>query len=345
MENPWLIHLSTQKKSEPFILKGTSMKFYKSPKILIGVILFLVVILFGYKTNRLFAQKGGNTNSLKELIKIVKNLTPKHWKIYDEVMYFTAENLYEQINGRAEYYIGYDVIGLTFVSFDKKLDSENSINLSIYDMGTPTNAFGVFSGERSMDSQRLELGREAYRSGANYYIWHGQYYIQIITFDTSYELKDVGKKLAKNLSDLLEDRGEPVWGLSVLPKENRIPQSIQYFAVDAMGLDFMRNTYTAKYYKGDSVLSVFLSRKNSSDSAQKTLNKFTTHAKQYGKGIDYIDKENIKLASCDMGSSYDVIFQQDSLIAGVIGVKIKELAIQATIDLWKQLKSEIIEGL
>lgn len=231
-------------------------------------------------------------------------------------MHFTAENLYEQINGRAEYYISYDVIGLTFASFDKKTDSAISINLSIYDMATPINAFGVFSGVRSSEVERLELGRDAYCSGTNYYIWHGQYYIQIIALDTLEEQKHVGFELAKKLINLLQDSGEPVQGLTALPKANQLPQSVQYFVTDAMGLDFMRNTYMAKYFKAETPVSIFLSKKNSSESAQRTLRRFITHAQKYGKGINYISKNNVNLVSCDMGNSYDVIFQKDFLIAG-----------------------------
>jgi len=313
------------------------MKFYKSKKILIALVLLVLVVMSGYKVIRQTTPKSEYAATPDRLTKIVSSLTPEHWSIYDKIMYFTAENLYEQINGRAEYYIAYDVKGMTFASFEKDTDSDLSINLSIYDMGTPINAFGVFSGERPLESQRLELSRESYRSGANYYIWHGQYYIQIIALDTLQELKDVGSELAERLTNLLHDSGEPVWGLTALPKANRVPQSIQYFVVDAMGLDFMRNTYTAKYYKGETVLSIFLSNKNSSESAQTTLNKFTAHAQQYGKAINFISKENIQLVACDMGDGYDVIFQKDSLIAGVTGVENESLAIQATIDLWKQL--------
>jgi hypothetical protein len=299
--------------------------------------LLVIVVMLGYIVIQQTAPKSDYATSPERLAILVNNLTPNYWRIYDKVMHFTAENLYEQINGRAEYYIAYDVIGLTFVSFEKKTDSDFSINLSIYDMGTPINAFGVFSGERSLEYQRLELGRDAYRSGANYYIWQGQYYIQIIALDTLKELKYVGSEIAQKLTNLLQDSGESVWGLTMLPKANRVPQSIQYFVVDAMGLDFMQNTYTAKYYKGEIVLSIFLSKKNSSESAQGTLNRFTAHAKQYGKGINFISKDKIKLVSCDMGDGYDVIFQKDSLIAGVTGVKNESLAIQATIDLWTQL--------
>jgi hypothetical protein len=313
------------------------MKLNKSLKILIGLVLLVVLVLLGCKVVELTAPKSDYAASPKRLAMIVNDLTPKNWTIYDKIRHFTAENLYEQINGRAEYYIAYDVIGMTFASFEKKTDSHVSINLSIYDMGTPINAFGVFSGERSAEAQRLELGREAYRSGADYYIWQGQYYIQVIASNTSEEIKYVVSELAKKLTDLLPDSGESVWGLAVLPKANRVPQSIQYFLVDAMGLDFMRNTYTAKYYKGETVVSIFLSKEDSSESAQETLDKFTAHAKQYGQGISLISQENIRLLSCDMGDNYDVIFQKDSLIGGVTGVENEGLAIQATIDLWKQL--------
>lgn len=313
------------------------MKSNKSFKILIGLVLLVVLIVLGYKAVELTVPKNDYAMSPKRLAMIVNDLTPKNWRIYDKIMHFTAENLYEQINGRAEYYIAYDVIGMTFASYEEIADSHFSINLSIYDMGTPINAFGVFSGERSSESQPLELGREAYRSGADYYIWQGQYYIQIMASNTSEELKYIGSELAKKLTNLLPDSGESVWGLAVLPMADRVPRSIQYFLVDAMGLDFMRNTYTAKYYKGETVVSIFLSKEDSSESAQKTLQKFTAHAKQYGKGISLISQDNIKLLSCDMSGNYDAVFQKDSLIGGVTGVENENLAIQAAIDLWRQL--------
>jgi len=41
-----------------------------------------------------------------------------------------------------------------------------------------------------------------------------------------------------------------------------------------------------------------------------------------------------------MGRYYNVVFQKGRLIAGVTGVKDKELAIGAAIDLWKKLQTE-----
>jgi len=306
-----------------------------------------------------------------KIAKMVESLTPKGWELYDKVMQFTPESLYEQINGRAEYYLAYDVIGMLFANFEKSTDKDDFIDLSIYDMGTPTNAFGVFAGERPLEATRVKLGRDAYRMGANHYIFQGRYYIQVTAADNTDELRQVCMDLAARVTDLLQDSGQPegfwvgkpgvalslretptfppterseekgdIWGLTALPKTNRVPQSVQYFLVDALGLDFMRNTYTAKYYKGNSIVSIFLSQQDSPESARETVTKFKEHASLYGKGVDILSVDDIELVSCDMDGSYDVVFQKGRLVAGVTEVQDKKLALEATIDLWKQLQTK-----
>jgi hypothetical protein len=67
----------------------------------------------------------------------VAGFTPKGWQIFDEVKQFTPENLYEQINGRASFFLAYDMTKMTTVSFVNSDEVAKFINLSIYDMGTP----------------------------------------------------------------------------------------------------------------------------------------------------------------------------------------------------------------
>jgi len=321
------------------------MRLVKSLKIVLGLVLLMMVVVVCQRVIKQTIPPGDVAASPQRLATMAASLAPKDWEIYDKVRQFAAENLYEQIDGRAEYYIAYDVIGLTFASFDKSTDNSISINLSIYDMGTPTNAFGVFSGERSIGAPRLELGRDAYRSGANYYIWKGQYYVQIIAIDTLNILQQVGLDMAEKLTNILQDTGEPIWGLTVLPEANRVPQSIQYFLVDAMSLDFMRNTYMAQYTKGDVVVTTFLSQRESQEIARATVAKYIEYANQYGEGVKNLTADGAELVSCDMNGSYDVVFQKGNLVGGVSMVEEQNLAIQAAIDLWKQLSHEEVEGL
>jgi hypothetical protein len=260
-------------------------------------------------------------------------LTPEGWKLYDDsVLQFTAENLYEQIDGRAEFYLAYDVVEMTFASYERDTQGGQFVDVSVYDMGTPTHAFGVFSGERTRRAPPVELGREAYRTGANYYIWKGQYYVQIVASDTTDELQDYGLDMAREVTDLLRDDGQPVWGLEALPKDDRVPGSEQYFLVDAMALDFMRNTYIAEYTKSGTVVTAFLSRRDSPESARDAIGRYIEHAELYGEGLERVTADGVELVTCDMGGSYDVIFQKHRLVGGVTGVEDREVAIQTAVD-------------
>ncbi|MFH1741027.1 MAG: DUF6599 family protein [bacterium] len=270
----------------------------------------------------------------------VADLTPEGWEIFDEIQIFTPENLYEHIDGRAEFYLAYDVVEMMFVSLEKTADDGCFINLSIYDMGTPTNAFGVFSGERTKGAPPLDLGRDAYRSDANYYIWKGQYYIQIVASDDTDELRRIGMDMGRKVADSFEDSGEPVWGLDALPKIDRVPNTVQYFVVDAMGLDFMRNTYTAEYAKSGTLVTAFLSQLDSPGSAENTVGKYLEHANRYGAGVKSLILDSVELTLCDMGGNYDVVFRKGCLVGGVAMVEDQDLAVRAAIDLWKELSSE-----
>jgi len=271
---------------------------------------------------------------------LVAGSTPKGWQIFDKVKQFTPENLYEQINGRAAFFLAYDMIRMTYVRFVNSDETTQFINLSIYDMGTPTNAFGVFSAERSQGESSLELGRAGYRSDANYFIWKGQYYIRIISSEAADAFQRIGIDLAQKVTDFLLDSGEQVWGLTALPLTDRMPESVQYFKVDAMGLDFMRNTYTATYRKGNTLVTAFLSQQDSAESAQTKVVRYAAYAKKYGKGIDRLKAGEVELVSCDMGGSYDVVYQKGRLIGGVSYVEDRGLAIRVAIEMWEKLRLE-----
>jgi REP element-mobilizing transposase RayT len=268
---------------------------------------------------------------------MLPDFTPKNWELYDQVKQFTPVNLYEHINGRAEFYIAYDVAGMTFANYMKDGLNGPFIDVFIYDMGSPTNAFGVFSAERSQEGTPVKLGREAYRQEANYYIWKGRYYITIIASETSEELRNIGREIAQKASHSLSDSGEQVWGLQVMPQKDRILGTIKYVKTDAMGLDFMKETYMARYRKFDTDIKHFLSQRESETTAEKTIQQYADFAKQYGKGTEAKVINGINLIVCDMEDYFDVVFQKSSLVAGVLSVKERGLAEKAAVEMFEQL--------
>ncbi|MBW2060325.1 MAG: hypothetical protein JRI95_02055 [Deltaproteobacteria bacterium] len=272
----------------------------------------------------------------EKLTEIMAGLTPGGWRMYEEVRRYQAENLYEKIDGAAELYLSYDVVRLTLAGFENKKDEETFIELFVYDMGTATNAFGIFSVER-MNGTPLDLGRAAYRSGAHCFIWKGRYYIKIIVSPETEAVKQIGLRMAKGIASALSNAGEPVWGLIHLPLSNLIPDSIKYFKVDAGGLDFMTNTYTARYRKYGSVINVFLSGQDSVRAAGEVKERYREYALKYGKGARNQSREGMTFVLCDMKNTFDVVFQKGRLVGGVSAVPHQALAVQAAMDLWRQL--------
>jgi len=264
-------------------------------------------------------------------------LAPEGWALSAEVLRFTPENLYEYIDGRAELYLAYDVADLTVAAFESRAINGAFIELSIYDMGTPTDAFGVFSVERSPGERRVGFGRDGYRSGANLFIWKGRHYVRVIASDDTPALQVLATDMAKEATQLLPRDGAPVWGLEVLPKKNRVPQSMRYFKVDAMGLDFLPNTYTADYRKNGDVLTVFVSRQTASATAEAAVGSFVEYAEKYGTSVEHMAIDGARFAVCDMRGAYDIVFQRGAIVAGVSAAPERALAIQAAHDLLLQL--------
>ena len=136
------------------------------------------------------------------------------------------------------------------------------------------------------------------------FVWKGKYYI-IAT--PSVSDKSSGKKvleMTQKAISQLEDSGKPVWGLTILPKDGLIKDSVQYFKTDAMGLGFMKETYIALYQKGNKEIKIFISRRQSAKSAEIALSRYIEYVKKYGEGVKPLTENNIKLFLCEMGGFF-----------------------------------------
>jgi hypothetical protein len=106
-----------------------------------------------------------------------------------------------------------------------------------------------------------------------------------------------------------------------------------------MGLDFMHNTYTAAYHKGGTIVTAFLSRQQSAQSARSIVLQYAGYANRYDNGCDRLKAEAVELVSCDMDGSFDAVFTKGRLLAGVVSVKDQRLAIRAAVEIREQLPS------
>jgi len=272
---------------------------------------------------------GSNAPSL-----IDTNLS-QDWKPMVKVEFYNPDNLYEKINGKAEQYLDYDVVGLQTVTFVNK-DGKRFVDLYVYDMGEPLNAFGIFSAIRYPDEPVVDLGQGGYKSDG-YFFWKGRYYTQITLSDTGEDIDGFALKLAKDIESKQEELPAEIWGSDKFPSKELIPNSIQYIKRKGLNLSFLNDVYTAIYEKEGNEITAFLTRKKDESEANRIFLKYQNHLNKYGTIIDETESESIIVG--DVMGYYDVIFQKGEIVGGVNAVDNRKIAEEVSQELLSSLSN------
>ena len=144
--------------------------------------------------------------------------------------------------------------------------------------------------------------------------------------------------MAQTVADRLPDSGESVWGLSVFPPGGRVAGSIQYFMRDALSLDFLQNTFTARYVQDGAEVTAFLSRQPSEEVAVRALEAYRAYISDYGELSDRRQTGEGRLIVGDMGGFYDVVILRGDTVGGVTMVEDRALALKFAEELMAQTR-------
>ncbi len=242
------------------------------------------------------------------------------WAAAGEVERFRADSLYVKINGRADQYLGYDAVGLETMTFADAHHPERLIDVFVYDMGEPANAFGVFSVERSPGTS-LTLGRDGYRSQSSVFFCKGRYYTQVLPSEEGAEMTRTATALAEALAGRMADDGRPLWGLSAFPPGGLIPNSVQYFRRDALSLDFLGTVYTARYAGEGGEVTAFLSRRESERDAGEVFGRYVAYLQKYGRVLSQGASDGGAVAEGEAGGVFEAVFRRGKVFGGVTGAR------------------------
>ena len=153
-----------------------------------------------------------------------------HWVRAGKPSVDIGRDLYKHvIGGNPELYHNYGFIeGVTVEYQTPRLGSQPLILLEVFDMGTPENAFGVYSRNRYPQDEFEWVGSEAIISGRGLNFWKGRYFIQIEGYEFASQIKQGMVELAKATAERIEDPLTTPHLLTLLPK-NRVRHSEKYF--------------------------------------------------------------------------------------------------------------------
>src|SRR3954454_6718241 len=272
------------------------------------------------------------------IARALEALTPEGLSKKSLVERYTEANLYEKIDGRSELFQAYDVTGMTFVTFSEADDPAKFIDVFLYDMTTPLGAFGVYSVERSPGSRPIATGDGGHRTGADLFFRKGRYYASILTSGPDAKAQKAASALADALANRLKGEAAELWGLAMLPAKNRIDDTVQYLMVDALGLDFLTNAFTARYRDGEAEFTALVARCKSAENAAEVLAKYKAHLEEFGDRAEPAEIEGASVTFADMGGEFDGVCRAGDVIVGVTAVKGREAAVKAMTFLLKGLR-------
>lgn len=147
------------------------------------------------------------------------------WIAASEVDTYDRKTLFDYIDGGAELYLAYRFNKVEVYTYKK--GGGPDIIMDIYDMGTPEDAFGVFTAEREGDDVGIGQGSE-YAAGLLRF-FKERFFISIVTYEETSQSKKAVFWLARAISDAIRSSGGRPKILSYLPPKGLIERSIRFF--------------------------------------------------------------------------------------------------------------------
>jgi hypothetical protein len=251
------------------------------------------------------------------------------WQGPDDVRTYTSSNLWEKIDGRADLYLAYEVVGLTFGTYRDSADATRFADVYWYDMGEPDNAFGVYRAELGDAHTPVELGREGYTSPGGVFFWKGGSYVRVEASDATEDVSAVCMAIARAVASAIVDEGRPLWADALLPSADRIEGSFAYHASNVFSLEFLSDVFSADYEKNGVRLTTFVHRGTDAESVQKTFDAYGAFFDEYGTVIAREAHDGFALLVGESGGIVDAVFVHGLYLGGASGSESDAVRAQA----------------
>jgi len=270
----------------------------------------------------------GNSVSggLEPIVRPVKPIEPM-----SPLESFNELTLSDKIDGKAELYIPSGFKSLICQRFKAGKASDLWIELFIYDMGLADNAFSVFSRQRREGATPLSIGTYGYQTENALFIVHGHFYLEIIASSPSADalkwMADLSRAFIEDHPDLAPKRQMALPDLfpseesdikEAEPRQDQITldrESITLITSDVFGFDQLDQVYTAAYLVNGASMVAFISKRDSSEAAQKLAAEYAAFLKSFGGKL--IDSGDKNVHGIEIMDTIELIFSQGQYLAGV----------------------------
>jgi hypothetical protein len=283
---------------------------------------------------------------------------PAGWIVGDlggrHVETFTADNLFEKINGRAESFLQYSVTGMAYAQFEPEGSPEaGDVQLYVYSFVDPLRALGKFGSERPAGAEPLDVGSDGYLDGTSAAFHLDRYFVQVVSSGTEPRFGEFAREIARLVADRIRPpaalaspapapaaatadtspgpstpAADPVALMKLLPAAPNRDQP-QYVAQDVFGYSFLADVFLAGYRDADASWQAFLRPYANAGAARAVFDRYLETAKADGATVEDLQAEGAdRMAACSNAEIglFDVVFLKGNTLAGVNGSTAREPA-------------------
>jgi len=206
------------------------------------------------------------------------------WTVSRPPRSFTADTLWELIDGAADSFLAYGVQEVVTTEYQHAVTGGEAI-IEIYQMKDALNAYGKYSEERNPDYRFIDVGNEGYSGGTSLNFWKGAYYAKITAFRQKGTTEQETLKLARAVVAKVPGAAAEPRELSYLPKQNQLPHTTRYMPKDVLGRSYFSNGFEARYKAGTRESRVVLIVLDSPEAAQDALGRYRQSITKDGKNV------------------------------------------------------------
>ena len=175
------------------------------------------------------------------------------WGSPTAVNSYDAGSLWEYINGAAETFMQYGFQGLETAEFSR---DGTILAVSIYDMGSALNAYGIYRSERPDEVEPLAIGAQAIVSPPYQALMaKDRFYVKVDVSDGAMA-GAAGRAVLENIAVSLPGSDGMPDEFAALPKKDRVAGSEQFTREAFLGLPELKRCLSAEYVDGRTVFTV-----------------------------------------------------------------------------------------
>jgi hypothetical protein len=207
------------------------------------------------------------------------------WTLKEPTNLYVRDTLFEHIDGEAELFMPYGFDLLATATYVSASDPDVWLVADVYRMGSPLDAFGIYSNYRRGREELIDFGAEGFILPSQLMFYQDRYFVRLqVTGANSLprsEFLACGRAIGQRLPN---QKGRPR-ELEIVRVPDLVPGSERYFAKSLLGYAFFRRGLLAEALADGKRIRIFVVLEANGEAAGETLARYESHLAAEGRSF------------------------------------------------------------